>query len=96
MRRCSDKHCDTKNPTSSIDVLRAAAHRREVLHDEADELDRPGARRVIGGRTTPWPAKTPVRSPSAIIARRLRPAPLRALTHPHARDAREAAAWAFS
>ena len=36
-----------RHKESHVDVLRAAAHRREVLHDQADELDRPGARRVM-------------------------------------------------
>ena len=40
-------------------VLRAAAHRREVLYDEADELDRPGARRVMR-KDHRGPQKTPV------------------------------------
>ena len=72
-----------RHKESHVDVLRAAAHRREVLHDQADELDRPGARRVM--RKDHRGPKTP-RSPSAIIAVRTR---LRALT----RETREAAAW---
>ena len=73
---------ELRHKESHVDVLRAAARQREVLHDEADELDGPGARRVM---------RKDHRGPKTPVAERDHLTRLRALT----RETREAAArWA--
>ena len=79
---CDAAATRTATQRNPLDVLRAAAHRREVLHDQADELDRPGARRVM---------RKDHRGPRAPVAEREHRTRPRALT----RETREAAArWA--
>ena len=78
MRSRSDKSSDTKNPTTMCCGIDDRSH--EGLHDGADELDRPAARRVT--RKDRRGSKTPV-------AERDHRTRLRALTQ----ETREAAAW---
>ena len=69
-----------RHKETHVDVLRAAARRREVIHDQGDTPDSPAARCVM--RKDRCDSKTPV-------AERDHRTRLRALT----RETREAAAW---